>query len=71
MKWHDLTEEERHCATIHIFKAITESPSCSFRRLIYNRLELERKHYWDLYHAGGMLITNAMSDAYDISKSQN
>jgi hypothetical protein len=62
-KWLSLPYEMRLFLAEYIFKAITQEPGCSFRRLIYNRLEFEPKSYADLYHAGGMLITNAMCDS--------
>jgi len=60
MDWNDLDYETRLNVTEHIFKAITEEPCCSFRRLIYNRLGFSPEAYCILYHAGGMTITNAM-----------
>lgn len=49
-----------------LFRCITQQPPCSFRRLIYERLGFQGIHYEDLYQAGGMEITNAISDYQDM-----
>lgn len=58
--WKALSYENRELIARHIFDQITTLPSCSFRRLIYDRLGFEGRSYECLYLAGGMLITNAM-----------
>ena len=58
--WYSIPYEERLKIAEFIFQKITDEPSCSFRKLIYDRLGFKEDAYAPLYSAGGMTITNAI-----------
>jgi len=63
-KWLQIPYDDRIQIAEFIFNEITRS-QCSFRRLIYDRLGFECDAYCPLYLAGGMTITNSVSDYLD------
>lgn len=60
-EWWAIPYEQRLRITAYIFRRITEGP-CSFRRLIYGRLNFKHDAYVELYQAGGMIITNSIGE---------
>lgn len=63
-KWLDLDYQTRLEIAQFIFDAVSYIPG-SFRRVIYDRLGFQGNAYVPLYEAGGMWITNAISDYED------
>jgi len=61
--WFKLPHSDRLAIAEFFFQSITQEPTCSFRRFIYNRLGFTPQDYAPLYLAGGMIITNAMCDS--------
>lgn len=64
--WDCLSNADKIEITSFIFGQISMTPPGSFRRLIYHRLGFKEDAYVPLYQAGGMVITNSVSEYYDM-----
>lgn len=63
--WNDMDYNIKLAMTEFIFQRLTDEPSVSFRKMIYDRLGFGPDAYSPLYNAGGMTITNALDDYRD------